>query len=108
MPFGTMKFNGGWGLLGDGTWQFGPGVTARRWNQLDVFVVGMDNRVYTKYWSNDHGWSNGWGDLGGDVTSTVAVAGKTDDELDIFARGRDGQLWTKWFKEANGWSGWGL
>jgi hypothetical protein len=56
----------GWWNLNGGKAAHGSSVTAvsRRADFLDVFVVGLDGRVYSAAWSPGHAWA-GWWPMGG-------------------------------------------
>jgi hypothetical protein len=61
--------NNNWEPIG-GTFPAGAPVSAvaRMPEQLDVFIVGNDGRVYTSWWSLGHQWSginNNWVSIGG-------------------------------------------
>ena len=85
-------------------------VVARRPDQLDLFAVGNDGRVYTSWWSVENGWSgmhDNWLSLGGffPVGSPVSAVARKPDQLDLFAVGGDGRVYTSWWSVENGWSG---
>lgn len=82
----------------------GPAVVARRSTNRDVFVRGLDNQLWHKWWSNPGGWS-GWYPLGGCITSAPSVISAGSDHVDVYARGMDKQLWQKWWG-GSGWSEW--
>jgi hypothetical protein len=52
----------GWWNLNGGKAAHGSYIHAvgRRANFLDVFVVGLDGRVYTAAWSPGHTWGGWW------------------------------------------------
>ena len=50
------------------------------------------------------GWSD-WNNLGGDLTSSPAVAVSAPNHLEVFVRGEDDHLvWRRW--DGSKWSGW--
>ena len=85
----------------DGEFQDSPAVASWGANRLDVFVRGIDNTLWHKYWAS--GWS-GWESLGGGLTSSPAATSWGENRIDIFALGTDRQVWQ--YVWDNGWSGW--
>jgi hypothetical protein len=90
----------GWESL-EGVLSSSPDVCSWTPGRLDVFVRGMDDSLWHKWY--DGGWS-GWESLGGTITSDPAAVSWSDGRIDVFARGPDGALWHKWYD--GGWSGW--
>jgi hypothetical protein len=70
-------------------------------DRIDVFV-SSGNALFHK-WLNG-GWSFGWENLGGILTTPLAVASPGLNLLTTYTRGTDGHLWGKWFN--GGWSDW--
>jgi hypothetical protein len=48
----------------------------------------------------------GWVNLGGDLTSSPAVASQGTYRLDVFVRGTDGALWHRPYSQFSGWGDW--
>ncbi|MFJ9823403.1 hypothetical protein ACIRSU_03390 [Streptomyces sp. NPDC101160] len=78
-------------------------VVSRHIEQLDVFAVGEDGRVWSQWWN--HMWHE-YLTLGDktfpDGTSVSAVTRSTD-YLDVFAVDGDGLLRTAWWNANDGW-----
>jgi hypothetical protein len=64
-------------------------------DQLQLFVVGTDGRLYAQRWLDADGWS-GWHDLGGgarfDVGATPSAVCAVPGRVDVFCRDRDGHV----------------
>lgn len=83
-----------------------PSSLARQPDQLDVFRVGADGRVYTAWWHNGFEWG-GWGNIGGffPPAAEVSSVARTPDNLDLFICGNDGRVYTSWWWNGGSWSG---
>lgn len=93
---------------------FPPGSTvsavARMPNQLDLFVVGNDGRVYASWWHEGMPWSgvnNNWRPIGGffPVRAQVSAVSRVPDHLDLFVTGNDERVYTSWWHKGSDWSG---
>jgi len=85
----------------------GPAVASRASNRLDVFVRGVDNKLYWKTW-NGSDWSM-WGTIGappGGVTSDPAAVSMGPNDIELFVRGADNACWQRSYSSGS-WSGWG-
>ncbi|MBE8965196.1 hypothetical protein IQ277_02755 [Nostocales cyanobacterium LEGE 12452] len=87
-------------------------AVARKSEQLDLFVVGNDGRVYTSWWQEGVGdWSgvnNNWRPIGGffPVDARVSAVARRPGILDLFVVGNDGRVYTSWWQEGvSDWSG---
>lgn len=103
---------GGWWRVTETNGKFTPGtpiaVASRGPDQLDLFAVGLDGRVWTAAWGpqTNYEWQ-GWSSIGDPVfaqDSTIAAVARNPNQLDIFVNGLDGNLWSaswdgnwKWF-----------
>lgn len=108
--------NNSWLSIG-GTFPAGAPLTvvARSPSQLDLFVCGLDGRVYTAWWpaGPDSRWSSvvnsGWRSIGGVFPpgTPIAAVARTKDQLDLFICGHDGRVYTSWWPDTttNDWSG---
>lgn len=101
-----------WGSIG-GDFEPGSKVTAvaRSADNLDIFVVGKDGKVYMSYWYTGGDWSginNDWAALGGDFpTGTeIAAVSRSPDNIDLFAVGADGSVYTSYWYTGGDWSQW--
>ncbi|MFF9819304.1 G1 family glutamic endopeptidase, partial [Streptomyces sp. NPDC014006] len=69
-------------------------AVSRAPGNLDLFVIGFDNRVWTTYWNDHDGWSREWFPLpGGAVfdhtTQQLAAVSRAPGNLDVFVIGFD-------------------
>jgi hypothetical protein len=81
---------------------------ARYPNHLDLFTVGLDNRVWSAWWDAATGWS-GWFRIGDVVCrpgSTVNVVSRFADHLDLFTTASDGRTMSTWWNVNTGWANW--
>ncbi|MDM5254310.1 hypothetical protein O8D14_01510, partial [Bacillus toyonensis] len=108
----TFEFKGReWRSLGGFFPKGAPvSVTTRNPNNLDLFVVGNDGRVYTSWWYNGSDWSginDNWRSLGGFFPpgAPVSAVARTPDHLDLFVVGNDGRVYTSWWHNGSDWSG---
>ena len=99
------------GLENHGGWHFTSPPTALSWgpNRIDIFNVGEGQSIYHKYWDGT-AWKPDydiWENLGGNLTSTFALAGITwgENRLNVFGVGPDGEgknaLWHKYWDGAS-------
>ncbi|MEU3010566.1 Dot/Icm T4SS effector Zinc-dependent metalloprotease LegP [Nocardia asteroides] len=107
-----------WSGIGD-RWRniggvFPAGATvapvARTADNLDLFTVGNDGRVYTSWWQAGADWSgigDRWRNIGGVFprTAQVSVTARRSDHLDLFVTGNDGRVYTSWWHAGSDWSG---
>ncbi|MEU3862694.1 hypothetical protein AB0F03_36210, partial [Streptomyces sp. NPDC028722] len=68
-------------------------VLARKPEQLDLFTIGFDNRVWTTFWNPEHGW-NPWFQLHPETvfdhgSQRVTVLARKPEQLDLFTIGFD-------------------
>jgi hypothetical protein len=86
-----------------------PAAVSRRTEQLDLFIVGNDGRVYTSWWTAGADWSgrnDNWTPIGGffPVHAPIAAISRGPDQLDLFVTGNDGRVYTSWWSGGS-WSG---
>jgi hypothetical protein len=106
----------GWWGVASGAAAQGAAVTvvAREPTKLDVFVIGLDGRVYTAAWDQfvaNGAWRGWWPVAGGMAKqgSPVACASREPTKLDVMTVGTDGKLYTAaWdqFRNNGQWRGW--
>jgi len=103
--------NNNWRAIGG---YFPPGsplaAVSRNPNQLDLFVVGYNDVVYTSWWMAGSDWSginNSWRAIGGYFPpfSPVAAVSRNPNQLDLFITGYDGVVYTSWWAAGSDWSG---
>jgi hypothetical protein len=102
----------GWSSMGGGIFPSGAPVSAfsRTPDHLDLFVCGLDGRVYTASWTKTSGWSgidDYWVSLGGFFPpgAEVSVLARKPGQLDLFVCGSDGCIYTSWWSIGMEWSG---
>ena len=83
-----------WENLG-GVLTSGPSAASWSANRLDVFVRGLDNAMWHKWW-NGSSWSD-WENLGGALSSDPDCVSWSVNRIDCFVRGLDNALWHKWW-----------
>ncbi len=81
-----------------------PAAVSWSSTRIDVFVRGIDYRLYHRFWNAGIGWSS-WEDLGGILTSAPAAASCSANHLDVFVRGTDNALYRRAWNGTT-WSGW--
>ncbi|MEZ4617909.1 MAG: hypothetical protein R2867_20700 [Caldilineaceae bacterium] len=82
-------------------------AVSRAPGNLDLFVIGFDNRVWTTFW-NEGGWSADWFPLPGQAVfdrdkQQIAAVSRAAGNLDLFIIGFDNHVWTTFWNEG-GWS----
>lgn len=92
----------GWQSLGGGM-QNGPDVSSWGSGRLDVFIRGLDNQLWHR-WFDGTNWS-GWEALGGILTADPSAVSMSPNSIDVFGRGQDNQLWHRSWNGTT-WSGW--
>jgi len=75
------------------------GVVSRSANKLDVFITGLNNRVWTAAWQPSDGGNGfrGWwqvGNLAVPPRTWISAVSRSTDKMDIFATGSDGRVYT--------------
>ncbi len=83
-------------------------------DNLDLFVIGFDNAVWTTFWSASGGWNpGGWFQLHPETVfdhtrQKISVVSRTPDNLDLFVIGFDNAVWTTFWTASGGWNpaGW--
>ncbi len=95
-----MTFFNTWGSLG-GVLTSGPDASSWDSSRADVFVRGLDNGLYHKFWGG--AWSNYEG-LGGALTSDPGAVSWGPNRIDVFVRGTDNALYHRFWYGA--WSNW--
>ncbi|MFC8272389.1 hypothetical protein ACFUJR_07575, partial [Streptomyces sp. NPDC057271] len=90
-----MVFHGGW----NGDWFPLPGqhvfdhqvqeiaAVSRNPHQLDLFVIGFDNKVYSTFWPNNGQWNGEWFPLPGQHVfdhqkQRIAAVSRNPEQLD--------------------------
>ena len=84
-------------------------AVSRAPGNLDLFVIGLDNHVWTTYWSDAGGWNADWFPLPGQAVfdrdkQQVAAVSRAPGNLDLFVIGLDNHVWTTYWNDAGGWN----
>jgi hypothetical protein len=61
---------------------------------LELFVVGLDNRLHSRWQSGANGSWNGWQNVGGGFISQIAVGQATNGSLEVFGIGADNAVYS--------------
>jgi subtilisin family serine protease len=79
-----------------------PGSSAlvRYSGHMDIFAVGADNQVWTRWWDRTTGWSDR-GRIGTVTAATtrtaVTAVARHPDQMDLFVTDAAGRVWTTWW-----------
>jgi hypothetical protein len=84
-------------------------VVSRFSGQLDVFVIGFDNRVWTTFWNENTGWNGDFFPLPGGAVfdnqkQRVEVVSRFPGHLDVFVIGFDSHVWSTFWDQNSGWN----
>ena len=108
----------------DADWSLLPGqatfdtqhiaAVSRTPNNLDLFVIGNDNHVWTNAWIHGNpngGWDADFHRLPGQAvfdraTQHIAAVLRTPNNLDVFVIGNDNHVWTNAWTHGNPDGGW--
>ena len=82
-------------------------AVSRAPGNLDLFVNGFDNRVWTTFW-NQSGWNSDWFQLPGTAafdytTQQIAAVSRAPGNLDLFVIDSNNHVWTTYWNEQAGW-----
>ena len=85
-------------------------AVSRAAGNLDLFVIGFDNRIWSTFWSSDHGWNGDWFPLPGQAVfdhrlQQVAAVPRAAGNLDLFVIGFDNRVWSTFWSSDHGWNG---
>ena len=93
---------GGWWRVTQTNGQFAPGTpvaaASQSEDQLDLFAVGLDGRVWTAAWGpqTGHQWA-GWWPIGEHhfvQGAQLSATARRKNQLDVFVNGLDGNIWS--------------
>ncbi len=84
-------------------------AVSRAPGNLDLFVIGFNNHVWSTFWSQAGGWSHDWFQIPGaavfdHTTQQIAAVSRTPGNLDLFVIGFDNHVWSAFWSQAGGWS----
>ena len=89
-------------------------AVSRAAGNLDLFVIGFDNAVWSTFWNSDVGWNpHGWFQLHPETvfdhtTQQIAAVSRAPGNLDLFVIGFDEIVWSTFWNDRLGWNpeGW--
>ena len=91
-------------------------AVSRRPEQIDLFVVGNDGKVYTRAWNDFQPAANSWYDQSAwfaispkDATygyASVTAISRRPEQIDLFVIGQDGAVYTRWWNDADTGTNW--
>src|SRR5438105_2338640 len=79
---------------------------------IDLFVIGFDNRVWTTFWSDQAGWGPNpdghFFPLPGQAVferekQQLAAVSRARGNIDLFVVGFDNRVWTTFWSDQAGW-----
>ena len=82
----------------------------RAGGNLELFVIGFDNRVWATFFNDGVGWNGDWFPLPGqavfdrDLQQVTAVS-RTEGVMDLFVIGFDNRVWSTFWTAGGGWNG---
>src|SRR5947209_13042711 len=84
-------------------------AVSRRPGNLDLFVIGNDNHVWTTFWNDQTGWNRDWFPLPGQAVfdrqhQRLAALSRAPGNLDLFVIGNDNHVWTTFWNDHAGWN----
>ena len=85
-------------------------AVSRAPGNLDLFVIGFDNHVWSTFWSAAGGWNGDWFPLPGQAVfdrdkQQIAAVSRAPGNLDLFVIGFDNHVWSTFWSAAGGWNG---
>ncbi|MBD2066125.1 hypothetical protein H6F93_01030, partial [Leptolyngbya sp. FACHB-671] len=80
-------------------------AVSRAPGNLDLFVIGFDNHVWTTFWNDAQGWNGDWFLLPGQAVfdrekQQIAAVSRAPGNLDLFVIGFDNHVWTTFWNDA--------
>jgi hypothetical protein len=84
-------------------------AVSRASGNLDLFVIGFDNHVWSTYWNETAGWAPDWFPLPGAAVfdhekQQIAAVSRAPGNLDVFVVGNESHVWSSYWNEQNGWA----
>ena len=85
-------------------------AVSRASGNLDLFVIGFDNHVWSTFWNDQTGWNGDWFPLPGQAVfdrerQQVAAVSRASGNLDLFVIGFDNHVWSTFWNDQTGWNG---
>ena len=78
-------------------------TVSRAPGNLDLFVIGFDNAVWSTFWNDSGGWNpGGWFQIHPETvfdhaTQQLAAVSRAPGNLDLFVIGFDNAVWSAWW-----------
>ena len=84
-------------------------AVSRAPGNLDLFVIGFDNHVWTTFWNDQGGWNADWFPVPGNAVfdrdkQQLAAVSRAPGNLDVFVIGFDNHVWTTFWNDQGGWN----
>ncbi|WP_370185614.1 hypothetical protein [Rhodococcus wratislaviensis] len=84
-------------------------AVARGLGMLDLFVIGLDNHIWSAAWKDGIGWTQEWFPIPGQHVfdkdnQQIAAVARGPGNLDLFVIGLDNHIWSAAWNQASGWS----
>ena len=84
-------------------------AVSRAPGNLDLFVIGYDNHVWSTFWNDAAGWNRDWFPLPGQAIfdhekQQIAAVSRAPGNLDLFVIGFDNHVWSTFWNDAPGWN----
>jgi hypothetical protein len=84
-------------------------AVSRAPGNLDLFVIGFDNHVWTTFWNEAGGWNRDWFPILGQAVfdrdrQRIAAVSRAPGNLDLFVIGFDNRVWSTFWNQAGGWN----
>ncbi|MEU3862695.1 hypothetical protein AB0F03_36215, partial [Streptomyces sp. NPDC028722] len=85
-------------------------AVARKPDQIDLFAIGFDDRVWTTFWNPQNSW-NPWFQIHPETVfdhhaQSISAVARMPDQIDLFTIGFDDRVWTTFWNPQNGWNPW--
>ncbi|WP_261556777.1 matrilysin family metalloendoprotease [Frankia tisae] len=84
-------------------------AVSRAPGNLDLFVIGFDNHIWSTYWNDRTGWAPDWFPLPGNAVfdrdkQQLAAVSRAPGNLDLFVIGFDNHIWSTYWNDRTGWA----
>jgi hypothetical protein len=84
-------------------------AVSRASGNLDLFVIGFDNHVWSTFWNDQQGWNADWFPLPGNAVfdgahQQLAAVSRAPGNLDLFVLGFDNHAWSTFWNDQHGWN----
>ena len=84
-------------------------AVSRAPGNLDLFVIGFDNHVWSTFWNDAGGWSRDWFRLPGQHVfdhekQQLAAVSRAPGNLDLFVIGFDNHVYSTFWNDRTGWN----